>query len=86
MRLVVAAAFLCSPLLLSGCILAAAGAGAGAGVALSESEHHDGHETRPADQNEDSAAPPSSQDQAPGPAAAAPENKTMESETLPPPR
>ena len=52
MRLFVTALFLCSPLLLGGCILAAAGAGAGAGVALSESEHHDGHES---DHDDDTA-------------------------------
>ncbi|GEM_PF-3793345 len=49
MKLLITALFLCSPLMLGGCILAAAGAGAGAGVAISDSEHHDGHETSPDD-------------------------------------
>jgi len=54
MKVFVTALFLCSPLMLGGCILAAAGAGAGAGVAISDSEHHDGHETSP----DESASPP----------------------------
>jgi len=49
MKALIASLILCSPLLLSGCILAAAGAGAGAGVAVGESksppaeEHGDRH-------------------------------------------
>jgi hypothetical protein len=41
MKAFVTALFLCSPLFLGSCILAAAGAGAGAGVAVGESKSSD---------------------------------------------
>jgi len=57
MKALIAALFLCSPLMLGGCILAAAGAGAGAGVAISDSEHHDGHESTSPDADSQEKAP-----------------------------
>ena len=62
-RLFIAAAFLCSPLMLGGCILAAAGAGAGAGVAISDSEHHDGHDQDNGRADDGAPAPVSSPEQ-----------------------
>jgi hypothetical protein len=41
MKAIIAVLILCSPLLLGGCIVAAAGAGAGAGVAVGESKSPD---------------------------------------------